>query len=189
MTTRAFSTLEIRADSSGDGTIIGIASTPETDHEGDVLLPEGAEFKLPLPLLWQHRHDEPIGQVTSARVTARGIEVVAKVALGVSQKIDDAYRLIQAGLVRGLSVGFRGLEVGHISTGRLFKRWTLLELSCVTIPANAGASITAVKAACGIRMPTRLTGAVPLINPHTGSVRLNQRGIRLTQPGVRLTRS
>lgn len=183
---RAFSTLTLKADGSGDGTLIGIASTPETDRQGDVLLPEGAVFKLPLPLLWQHRHDEPIGHVTSARVTSKGIEIVAKIALGVSEQIDRAYKLVQTGLVRGLSVGFRGLEVEQIATGLLFRRWEMLELSAVTIAANSGASITAVKAACGLRAPARQGGAVRLVNRNPGAVTLTQRGIRLVKPGVRL---
>lgn len=194
----AFSTIQLKADGSGDGTLIGIASTPETDRQGDVLLPEGAVFKLPLPLLWQHRHDEPIGRVTSARVTSKGIEIVAKIALGVSEQIDRAYKLVQSGLVRGLSVGFRGLEVEQIATGLLFRRWEMLELSAVTIAANSGASITAVKAACGVRTAPRLGGPVSLVSPRGGGVKLTtsgggvkltQRGIRLVKPGVRLTRS
>ena len=155
-------------------------------------------FKLPLPLLWQHRHDQPIGHVTSAKVTSRGIEVIAKIALGVSEQIDRAYKLVQSGLVRGLSVGFRGLEVEQIATGLLFRRWEMLELSAVTIAANSGASITAVKAACGVRTAPRLGGPVSLASPRGGGVKLTtsgggvkltQRGIRLVKPGVRLTRS
>lgn len=182
---RAYSTLQLKADQD-NGIITGIASTPETDRQGDVLLPEGAEFRLPIPLLYQHDHSQPLGKVTSARVTARGIEIVASVALGVSTTIDNAFRLIKAGLVQGLSVGFRGLEVEGTRTGRLYRRWELLELSAVTLPCNAGATITSVKAACGIK--PQFNGSLPLVNIHLGSVRLTQPGIRLTQPGVRLSR-
>src|SRR5690606_25369784 len=52
-----------------------------------------------------------------------------------------------AGLVRGLSIGFRGLDVEEIkgSWSLRFKEWEWLELSAVTIPANAEATIQAIK--------------------------------------------
>jgi len=144
---RAFSTLEIKAIDEEAGEIRGIASTPSPDRMDDVVVPEGASFKLPLPLLWQHNHSDPIGHVTRATVTAAGIEVVATVQRGVTAEIDRYWSLIKAGLVRGLSIGFRGLEAEDIdgSWGRKFTKWEWLELSAVTIPANAEASIVNVK--------------------------------------------
>ncbi|WP_179211075.1 HK97 family phage prohead protease, partial [Cellulomonas iranensis] len=63
------------------------------------------------------------------------------------EEIDKALKLIKAGLVRGFSIGFRGLDVEDIpgSWGVRFKKWEWLELSAVTIPANAEATITSVK--------------------------------------------
>lgn len=144
---RAYSTLEIKALDDETGTITGIASTPTPDRMDDIVLPEGAKYRLPIPLLWQHNHSDPIGHVTEAKVTAKGIEVVAKVALGVTEDIDRYWKLMKAGLVRGLSIGFRGLKVAQIegSWGVEFQEWEWLELSAVTIPANAEASIATVK--------------------------------------------
>lgn len=144
---RAYSTLEIKALDDETGTITGIASTPTPDRMDDIVLPEGAKYRLPIPLLWQHNHYDPIGHVTEAKVTAKGIEVVAKVALGVTEDIDRYWKLMKAGLVRGLSIGFRGLKVAQIegSWGVEFQEWEWLELSAVTIPANAEASIATVK--------------------------------------------
>ncbi|MDF3606321.1 HK97 family phage prohead protease [Paracoccus sp. DMF-8] len=144
---RAFSTLEIKALDDDTGTITGIASTPSPDRMDDIVLPEGAKYRLPLPLLWQHNHSDPIGEVVEAKVTEKGIEVVAKVALGVADEIDRYWKLMKAGLVRGLSIGFRGLKVAQIegSWGVEFREWEWLELSAVTIPANAEASIAMVK--------------------------------------------
>lgn len=42
-------------------TITGTASTPTTDRMGDVVEPMGAKFKTPMPLLWQHESDKPVG--------------------------------------------------------------------------------------------------------------------------------
>jgi HK97 family phage prohead protease len=144
---RAYSTFEIKSFDEGEGILRGIASTPATDRVGDIVEAKGAKFALPIPLLWQHDSKSPIGTVTEAKVTPKGIEVVAKVARGVSEDIDKAWRLIRAGLVRGFSIGFRGLDVEQIpnSYGVRFKSWEWLELSAVTIPANHEATILSVK--------------------------------------------
>lgn len=182
---RAYATLTVKTSARDDGTITGIASTPELDRAGDVLLPEGAKFVLPLPLLWQHDHAKPLGHVTSARVTSRGIEIVGKIAVGATAEIDNAYRMIRAGLVRGLSVGFRALEQPEVTrTGLLYRSWELMELSTVTLPCNASATITAVKNACGVRPASY---AIPLSNRYGGSVKLRGTGsVKLITPGVRL---
>lgn len=144
---RAYSTLQIKAVDEEAGTITGIASTPSPDRMDDIVLPRGAKYRLPIPLLWQHNHGDPIGEVVEATVTDKGIEIVAKVALGVTEEIDRYWKLLKAGLVRGLSIGFRGLKVAQIegSWGVEFQEWEWLELSAVTIPANAEATIATVK--------------------------------------------
>lgn len=147
MQRRAYSIFNVKAVDESNGTITGIASTPSVDRMGDIVEPKGAQFKLPLPLLWQHDAECPIGNVTSAKVTTAGIEIVAQIARGVSEEIDKAWSLIKAGLVRGLSIGFRGIDSEAIpnSWGIVFKKWELLEVSAVTIPANAEATIQTIK--------------------------------------------
>jgi len=144
---RAYSTIQIKAVDEDQGVIRGIASTPAPDRADDIVLPEGAKFTLPMPLLWQHNHSNPIGEVVEATVTEAGIEVACRVALGVTDEIDKYWRLMKAGLVRGLSIGFRSLKSAQIenSWGVEFQEWEWLELSAVTIPANAEASIATVK--------------------------------------------
>ena len=137
-----------------EGIISGIASTPATDNDGDVMNPHGAEFTLPLPLLWQHNVREPIGHVIEATPSAKGISIRAKI-IRISEpgvlkdRLDTAWQSIKAGLVRGLSIGFRGIDAEPMAAGRglHYKRWQWLELSAVTIPANIAASITSVKSA------------------------------------------
>lgn len=144
---RAYSTMQVKSFDDESGTLTGIASTPSVDRMDDVILPNGAKFKLPIPLLWQHKAGDPIGNVIDATVTDEGIEVVAKVALGVTDEIDRYWKLIKAGLVRGLSIGFRSLKVADIEGSRGFEiqEWEWIELSAVTIPANAEATISTVK--------------------------------------------
>lgn len=144
---RAYSLFEIKAIDDAQGVIEGIASTPTTDRMGDIVEPKGAEFKLPLPLLWQHNAREPLGHVLTAKATDAGIAIKAKIMLGVLPEIDRAWALIKAGLVRGLSIGFRGIETQDIkgTWGQRFVKWEWLELSAVTIPANSEATIQVVK--------------------------------------------
>lgn len=144
---RAYSLLEIKEVDDDARTITGIATTPTPDRVGDVVMPEGAQYKLPLPLLWQHDSRNPIGHVTEAKVTKKGIEIVATVAKDVTDDIEKAWKLLKAGLVRGLSIGFRGIDTEQIpnSWGVIFEKWEWLELSCVTIPAQSEATIQTVK--------------------------------------------
>lgn len=149
---RAYSRLEIKAVDEEKRVLIGIATTPSPDRMDDIVEPKGAQFKLPIPFLWQHNHDEPIGHVTQAKVTEAGIEVsVQLVSIGepgkLKDRLDEAWQSIKAGLVRGLSIGFSPIESANIdgSWGRRFLKWDWLELSAVTVPANAEASITTIK--------------------------------------------
>lgn len=80
--TKAYSTLTVKSvtDTDDERIITGIATTPSTDRDDDILEPTGAKFALPIPLLWQHNHNQPIGEVISATVTDKGIEITAKIA-------------------------------------------------------------------------------------------------------------
>lgn len=149
---RAYSTLELKAVDEEKRILTGIASTPTPDRMDDIVEPKGAVFKLPLPFLWQHRHDAPIGHVKKATVKDSGIEVEIALAKTdepgiLKDRLDEAWQSIKAGLVRGLSIGFASIESSDIdgSWGRRFMKWDWLELSAVTVPANAEATIQTIK--------------------------------------------
>ena len=165
MITRGYSILDIKEFNDDARIITGIATTPQTDRMGDIVEPMGAVYKLPIPLLWQHDSHQPIGHVTAAKVTKAGIEIVAQIAKGVTEDIDECWQLIRAGLVRGLSIGFRSVETEDIpnSWGVIFKKWEWLELSAVTVPANSDCDIatirsldTASRAASGRKQATNV---------------------------------
>jgi HK97 family phage prohead protease len=154
MSNRAFSILSVKGmDESPDRvTIKGIASTPTADRMGDVVEPLGAQFKTPMPLLWQHRHDAPVGHVTFAKPTKSGIPFeavipVVKEAGALKDRVDEAIHSLKYGLVSAVSIGFRAIEgaIERIDSGLRFKQWEWLELSLVTVPANAEATITTIK--------------------------------------------
>lgn len=149
---RALSSIEIKSFDDDKRTFEGIASTPQADRMEDEVMPLGAEFKLPIPFLHQHNSSQPIGLITEAKVTKTGIFVKGHVEKfseppSLKDRVDTAWQEIKSQLVRGLSIGFKPLETEPIkgTNGIRFLRWSWLELSAVTIAANASASITNIK--------------------------------------------
>jgi len=151
---RAYSLLTIKSMDEDTRTIEGIATTPTPDRLGDIVESAGAQFSLPIPLLWQHDSHAPIGTVDAATISKDGISIKATV-LKVTEpgrlkdRLDEAWQSIKLGLVRGLSIGFKPIKSEPIKDtwSEHFKVWDWLELSAVTIPANAEASILSVKSA------------------------------------------
>lgn len=154
---RAHSTLEIKSTGTAGGRrqFSGVASTPSTDRMGDIVEPKGAKFKLPMPFLWQHDSGDPIGWVTSAKVTDKGITIDGEVADvanpgPLKDRLSMAWDMLTSKLVRGLSIGFSPLDAEPINAKdpwgpTRFKLWEWLELSAVTIPANQDASISVIR--------------------------------------------
>jgi HK97 family phage major capsid protein/HK97 family phage prohead protease len=152
MLNRAYSLLTIKQFDQDSRTITGMATTPSPDRLEDVVEPDGAQFKLPLALLWQHDSHQPIGHVTHVNASKAGIEITAKIA-SVSEpgrlkdRLDEAWQSMKSGLVSGLSIGFKPIKTEPIkeSSGLRFLKWDWLELSAVTIPANQEATITTIR--------------------------------------------
>lgn len=154
---KAYSQFEIKAVDEKKRQIRGIATTPSVDRVGDIVLPEGAKFTLPVPFLWQHDHLQPIGNVIEAKVTKKGIEVLIELVQLASPsrlaaRLDEAWESIRSGLVRGLSIGFSPLKYAFMENGGIeFSEWSFNELSAVTVPCNQDATITAIKALSAIQ--------------------------------------
>lgn len=149
---RAYSFLEVKAVGEETRTITGMATTPAVDRVGDVVESLGVTFKNPLPLLWQHEHDKPIGLVEFGKPTAKGVPFTATLPRieepgALQDRIEEAWQSIKAGLVRAVSIGFRSLESENIAGtwGTRYIRTEVFELSAVTIPAQAEARIDTVK--------------------------------------------
>jgi HK97 family phage prohead protease len=151
MQSRAYSLITIKSVDEAERIIEGIATTPSPDRVGDIVNPLGSKFSLPLPFLWQHNHDEPIGHVIEAKATAEGITFKAKLAQTaepgkLKELLDYAWQSIKMKLVAAVSIGFRPLKYAFLSDGGIeFDEWEWYELSAVTIPAQADATITAIK--------------------------------------------
>jgi HK97 family phage prohead protease len=153
MQNRAYSVLHVKAvEEDNDARIIrGVATTPSPDRVGDVVEPEGVKFKNPMPLLWQHRSDMPVGTVKFNKPTKDGITFEARFAKAeksqtLKDRIDEAWESVKLGLVSAVSIGFRSLEHAVMKDGGYrFIKSEVYELSLVTIPAQAQAVITAIK--------------------------------------------
>lgn len=172
---QAYSKITIKSIDNEKRIIHGIASTPALDRDGDIVTPSGAKFTLPIPLLWQHDRSQPVGEVISAKVTDKGIEIVATIAKvdeppRLKARLDEAWESLKAGLVRGLSIGFTAIKYSFLEEngGIQFDEWDFQELSLVTIPANQEASITAIKSAA--------LGAKSTNKP---ALRLNKKTVKL----------
>jgi HK97 family phage prohead protease len=145
---RAYSFIEVKAFDDDTRELEGTASTPTPDRYQDIVEPKGANYKLPIPLLWQHDSWSPVGNVIKAKATNAGIDVVMRLAKTdepgtLKDRLDEAWQSVKLKLVRGLSIGFTASEYSYIQdTGGIhFHSWDWLELSLVTIPANAEAML------------------------------------------------
>lgn len=155
----------------------GIATTPTPDRMQDIVEPLGGEYDLPIPLLWMHDSDQPVGEVYDAKPSAKGIPVqfrIPKFSIPglLKDRLDLAVQSITLNLVRGLSIGFAPIEYSYIEEtgGYRFLKWLWLELSCVVVPANGEASIAVIK---GIDRKSR-----PV-------VRLSRKSLATTDYGVK----
>ncbi len=146
---RAYSLFEVKTLTADARQFSGIASTPDVDRVGDIIDPLGLTFRNPLPLLLHHNQAQPVGTVT---LTATPDGLVFDATLPdvdepgtVKARIDEAWHSIKARLITGVSIGYRVLDAVRTTTGRRVTRAEVAELSLVTIPANAHATILTVK--------------------------------------------
>jgi HK97 family phage major capsid protein len=172
---RAYSTFEIKAIDAEQRIIEGVASTPAVDRGGDAMDPAGAQYVLPIPFLWFHNAMDPIGEVFAADVRPDGIYIKARVSTvtkpgRLKTLVDEAWSAFTATppLVRGLSIGWKELASEPIKGTRFTRvlKWIWGELSAVTLPMNAEATITSIKsndlAASGLHSPGA-TGSLPVV--------------------------
>jgi len=148
----AYSLLQQKSLDDDRRELSGFATTPSPDRVGDIVDPLGAKFAESIPFLWQHRHDSPIGKAFLGKPTKNGIKYRASVARvdedgPLKQMLDMAWGSIKVGLVPGVSIGFRPIKYDYMSEGGIrFTEYEIYELSAVTIPANADATIQTIKA-------------------------------------------
>lgn len=97
-------------------------------------------------MLFQHDPNQPIGRWTEIREDARGLFVRGKLTPGVA-KLQEVLRLMRAGALDGLSIGFRTVRAKKdLGTGvRRILEADLWEISIVTFPMLPEARIDRIK--------------------------------------------
>ena len=132
------------------GAITGIAwpfSTP--DRMGDLIEPSAFKTAAPpIPMLAYHHPDKPVGAWSALTVRADGLHVAGKLLIEDVPLAREVRALVQAGAVKGLSIGFETKKaVARKGGGRTIKALDLAEISLVTIPMHPGARVTGAKSA------------------------------------------
>lgn len=86
-------------------------------------------------MLWQHQADNPIGIWTKIAEDHRGLYVEGVLSAGVA-RAEEAWRLICAGALDGLSIGFRAVrsQKSAVTGKRHILEADLWEISLVTFP-------------------------------------------------------
>ena len=144
----AFVETKVLADEAG--TISGLAwkfGTP--DRVGDMIEPGAFKgVKLPIPMLFGHDMNDPVGVWTEAQETGAGLTLKGRMLVEDVPRAREVRALVKAGAVGGLSIGFVTRKaVARTGGGRTIKALDLFEVSLVTAPMHPGARITGAKSA------------------------------------------
>jgi HK97 family phage prohead protease/HK97 family phage major capsid protein len=138
------SSFEAKALSKGSKSlkIAGYANTTSKDRAGDIVTAEawakGVEnFRQNPVMLYQHKHDCPIGRFNQITVDKKGIFVEGTVSEA-AEKNHGIHTLIKDGALKSFSVGFRVKDGKYNSADdtMLITEVELLEISIVSVPCN-----------------------------------------------------
>lgn len=141
--------LEWKADD--QGTIEGYGSVFDVvDQGGDIIAPGAFKQSLnaarKVKMLYQHDPSAVVGVWNSLEEDAKGLRVSGKMLTTVKAGA-EAYELVKAGAIDGLSIGYRTVKSMDRNGKRVIMQAELWEVSLVTFPMNEMARIDAVKAA------------------------------------------
>lgn len=125
-----------------------VLSDETVDRYGDIIEAAGwtlTNFKKNPIALFGHRSDFPIG--TWADLKVKDNKLIGRLVLaakGTSARIDELIGLIEQGVLRAVSVGFRPIDSDPIDPkqpwgAQRYKKQELLETSVVAVPANPAA--------------------------------------------------
>lgn len=138
------------------GTFTGYGSVFDLVDHGNEIVVKGAfaeslkaraDKGRKLPILWQHKSSEPIGVFESVEEDEHGLKMTGRLLIADVQQAKEAYALMKAGAVTGMSIGYNVLDDATDSKSRVRSliKLDLQETSIVTFPMNDAARIDAVK--------------------------------------------
>ena len=132
------------------GEINGLSSVFDDVDQVDDTLKKGSFTKTleeggsDRPLLWQHKHDQPIG-IASHTQTEHALELKGVISKELQQG-RETLALLKMKAIKGISIGFEIIQDNFTSKGvREIKEAKLWESSIVTFPCLLSAEVTAVK--------------------------------------------
>lgn len=141
--------IEATITKAADGSFIAVASTNSVDRHGEIVDNNGWDlksFKKNPVILWGHDHNEPaigVSKKTWVEGTGKKAKLMIQPMLhDVTEKAKAIKQLVEMGVIKTLSVGFKPLESPD---GVTFTKNELLEVSMVNVPANADAMMMAYK--------------------------------------------
>lgn len=141
--------IEAAIEKASDGSFIAVASTNSVDRHGEIVDNNGWDLKAykknPV-ILWGHDHNEPaigVSKKTWVEGTGKQAKLMIQPLLhDVTEKAKAIKQLVDMGIIKTLSVGFKPIESPD---GVTFTKNELLEVSMVNVPANADAMLVAFK--------------------------------------------
>jgi HK97 family phage prohead protease len=148
----AAASLTVLANAGPAGLFSGYASLFNvTDLSGDMLLAGAFRTSVArrgadgIKMLYQHDPAEPLGRWLQIEEDGKGLRVTGRLHLEVA-KARDVWSLVEAGILDGLSIGFRTVRARtDAKTGtRRLAEVDLWEISLVTFPMLPGARIASV---------------------------------------------
>lgn len=145
MRMRFFGRIETKASGLGPRQIRVIASTGQVDRAGDIVVPRGivlTGYRENPVVLRDHDPSRPVGMASIQVTDAAVLATVTFAPAGASEIADETCALAKAGVLRGVSIGFNPIRSSPIRGGGVqYIEWELLEISLVSVPANAGAVV------------------------------------------------
>lgn len=138
------------------GVIEGIASTEHVDRVNDIVDRSAMMGHKPqdVRMLWQHDAKQPIGRWTDFEMRKEGLWVRGEILLE-TRAGREAYELLRAGALNGLSIGYKVLPGGSEMVRKMvngasrrirhIKKLFLGEISIVTVQCNPYATVSSVK--------------------------------------------
>jgi HK97 family phage prohead protease len=150
-------TLDLEA---GERTLVCTMTTDAIDRYGEVILPKGVDLtqyrKNPV-VLWSHDQGEPpIGRCLWVKPDEGKRGLIAKVEFAKTEDGEEIWQLYKGGFLKTFSIGARPKRGAPPTPEEIRKRpelaeckWIwhqveLTELSCVAVPANPEAMVTAI---------------------------------------------
>lgn len=143
--------LDIEWKADAEGVIEGYGSVFDVVDQGGDIVAQGAFSKSlqvgrKVKMLAQHDPNRVIGVWDEMAEDGNGLRVKGRILTTVNAG-REAYELVKAGAMDGLSIGYRTVKSMDRNGRRVIMQADLWEVSLVTFPMNEAARVDSVKAA------------------------------------------